>query len=187
MSRRDVGDDALDSPLRARSLLTVRAAISFARFVDAPRSLALSLMWSYCRSRLLLHAFCGIERTSFVSPFASHVPFWSGFNRRMNARIGTKSAHAGACIRGRLAVGRRVDGTPHPGWGVKDGFLRRARQLRRRVSEVTRRVSGFERWVLDVVLGGVLVRQLVDDVEALAVGVVDLDEGIPLLGEGILR
>jgi hypothetical protein len=35
------------SPDRARSLLTVLAAISFARFVEAPRSFALSLMCSY--------------------------------------------------------------------------------------------------------------------------------------------
>jgi hypothetical protein len=41
----------LDSPERARSLLTVRAAISSARAVLSPRSSALSLMCSYCRSR----------------------------------------------------------------------------------------------------------------------------------------
>jgi hypothetical protein len=47
MSRREVRDDCRASPLRARSLLTVRAAISFARFVEAPRFFALSLMCSY--------------------------------------------------------------------------------------------------------------------------------------------
>src|SRR4029079_11429993 len=41
-------------------------------------------------------------------------------------------------------------------------------------------------WVLDVVLGGVRVRQLVDDVEPLAVRVVDLDERLPLIRERIL-
>ena len=41
-----------DSPARARSLFTVRAAISLARLSDSPRSFALSLMCSYCRSRL---------------------------------------------------------------------------------------------------------------------------------------
>jgi hypothetical protein len=47
MSRVDVRDGRpFVSPLRARSLLTVREAISFARFVEAPRSLALSLMCS---------------------------------------------------------------------------------------------------------------------------------------------
>src|SRR3954447_4826814 len=40
-----------DSPARARSLFTVRAAISSARSVDTPRFLALALMCSYCRSR----------------------------------------------------------------------------------------------------------------------------------------
>src|SRR3954454_23760295 len=60
MSRVDVRDDSRASPLRARSLLTVRAAISFARFVEAPCFFSLSLMCSYCRSRLLLQAFCGI-------------------------------------------------------------------------------------------------------------------------------
>ena len=40
-----------DSPDRARSLFTVLAAISVARFVLSPRSFALSLMCSYCRSR----------------------------------------------------------------------------------------------------------------------------------------
>src|SRR5829696_6729494 len=52
MSFVDVGEDVLASPERARSLLTVRAAISLARLVDAPRFLALSRMCSYCRSRL---------------------------------------------------------------------------------------------------------------------------------------
>src|SRR5947207_6135933 len=39
----------------------------------------------------------------------------------------------------------------------------------------------FQRRVLDVVLGGVLVRELVDHVRAVAVGVVDLHERFPLL------
>ncbi len=41
----------LASPDRARSLLTVRAAISSALAVLSPRCLALFLMCSYCRSR----------------------------------------------------------------------------------------------------------------------------------------
>jgi hypothetical protein len=40
-----------DSPALARSLLTVRAAISVARSGLAPRCRALPLMCSYCRSR----------------------------------------------------------------------------------------------------------------------------------------
>jgi hypothetical protein len=47
MSFVDEEDAVRDSPERARSLLTVRAAISFARFVDAPRRFALSRMCSY--------------------------------------------------------------------------------------------------------------------------------------------
>src|SRR5690606_10453053 len=42
-------------PSSLRSLLTVRAAISFARPFDMPRSSPLSLMCSYFRSSLLLH------------------------------------------------------------------------------------------------------------------------------------
>jgi hypothetical protein len=44
------------SPFWARSLFTVLAAISLARLVDEPPFFALSLMCSYWRSRLLLHA-----------------------------------------------------------------------------------------------------------------------------------
>src|SRR3954470_14171626 len=57
MSRVDVRDGRdLVSPARARSLLTVRAAISFARLVDRPCFFSESLMCSYCRSRFELHA-----------------------------------------------------------------------------------------------------------------------------------
>src|SRR5579884_2164812 len=52
MSFTDVRLLVLVSPARARSLLTVRAAISLARSGFSPRSWALSLMCSYCRSRL---------------------------------------------------------------------------------------------------------------------------------------
>src|SRR5688572_25018972 len=45
----------------------------------------------------------------------------------------------------------------------------------------------FERWVLDVVFGGVGVGELVHDVEAVRVRVVDLDEGLPLVRERVLR
>src|SRR5215211_7324163 len=67
MSRVDERDAVFASPLRARSLLTVAAAICFARFVDVPPFLALSLMCSYWRSRLLLQAFCGM----WISPLGS--------------------------------------------------------------------------------------------------------------------
>jgi hypothetical protein len=45
----------LASPDRARSLFTVLAASSLARFVEAPCAFALSLMCSYWRSRFELH------------------------------------------------------------------------------------------------------------------------------------
>jgi hypothetical protein len=55
MSRADVRLAVLASPDRARSLFTVRAAISSAissaRLVPSPRRSALALMCSYCRSR----------------------------------------------------------------------------------------------------------------------------------------
>jgi len=49
MSRVDERELVRDSPACARSLLTVRAAISFARLVEAPRFFSPSLMCSYCR------------------------------------------------------------------------------------------------------------------------------------------
>jgi hypothetical protein len=52
----DEDDDDFVSPACERCLLTVRAAISFARFVDRPCFFSESLMCSYCRSRFALHA-----------------------------------------------------------------------------------------------------------------------------------
>src|SRR5690606_4732576 len=53
---------SLASPCCARSLLTVRAAISSARpALRPPRLRTLSLMCWYWRSRLLLHLLCGIS------------------------------------------------------------------------------------------------------------------------------
>src|SRR5438132_1144585 len=67
----------LDSPDRARSLFTVRAAISVARLVLSPRSLALSLMCSYCRSRLGLDP-RGMEIHLLALPGRrSHRPWWA--------------------------------------------------------------------------------------------------------------
>src|SRR6266480_879042 len=45
----------------------------------------------------------------------------------------------------------------------------------------------FQGWILDVVLGRVLVGQLVHHVETVAVGVVDLDKRLPLVRQGVLR
>src|SRR4051794_30801609 len=62
MSSVELRLDSFASPARARSLLTVRAAISSAVSSLRPRSTNSSLMCSYCRSRLLLHACWGIVR-----------------------------------------------------------------------------------------------------------------------------
>src|SRR3954452_17762457 len=53
MSRVDVRDRCRDSPERARSLLTVRAAISSARCSERPWSFSDSLTCSYWRARLV--------------------------------------------------------------------------------------------------------------------------------------
>src|SRR4029079_4490205 len=45
----------------------------------------------------------------------------------------------------------------------------------------------FDRLVLDVVLGRVRVREVVDHVRALRIGVVDLHERLPLRGQRVLR
>src|SRR3954468_22463826 len=126
MSCVELLDAVFASPLLARSLLTVRAAISFAFFFGVPRSSSDFSMWSYWRSRFADHACCGMRITS--------------------------------------SRGKR--GRPR---------LRYAGWLR------------LERLVLDVVLGRVRVRELVDDIHAVAVGVVDADEGLPFVGERVLR
>src|SRR3954454_9791082 len=77
MSRVEVRERERDSPERARSLLTVRAAISSARSSDAPCSRWLSLMCSYWRARLVpgLTPLCGIVTSfgvcGFTPPAAS--------------------------------------------------------------------------------------------------------------------
>src|SRR6266496_4109446 len=93
MSRVDERDAVFASPLRARSLFTVAAAICFARFVEVPRSLALSLMCSYWRSRLVLQVFCGMW----------NFPPWLvtlGGNTTYRA-VETLLATRGAALRGR--------------------------------------------------------------------------------------
>src|SRR5437588_13122270 len=60
MSRVDVRLAVRDSPDWARFLFTVRDAISLARPSLSPRSLALDLTCSYCRSRLSDHDPCGM-------------------------------------------------------------------------------------------------------------------------------
>src|SRR5581483_4380392 len=127
-SSRESFDDVRASPVRARSLLTVRAAISFAFFFGVPRSSRLSSMCSYCRSRFFDHAPCGMVH---------HL----------------------------LLGGKR----------------------RTRRTGYSRGLPRVERRVLHVVLGGVLVDELVDDVHPVAVGVVDQHERLPLVGQRVLR
>src|SRR4029450_2187438 len=99
MSRVDVGLEVLASPERARSLLTVRAAISSAVSSSRPRCSRPCLMCSYCRSRLALHAFWGM--TSSFRPFASDYP--SGIELPDAARLQARVAGA---ARSRLAGGK---------------------------------------------------------------------------------
>src|SRR2546426_3652192 len=61
MSVVDNGELSLASPERARSLLTVRAAISSASSLPRPRSNSSFLMCSYCRSRSSDQAVWGID------------------------------------------------------------------------------------------------------------------------------
>src|SRR5690242_3906395 len=100
------------SPERARSLFTVRAAISSAVSSSSPRSSALSLMCSYWRSRLALQARCGMgvlpsrggwracgrtgPRGPFRGPAGAGGSQWSVVGRR--ARDGVDEA-AGLRIR----------------------------------------------------------------------------------------
>jgi len=63
----EVCDLDLDSPLRARDLLTVRAAISSARFSDAPPRRSLSLMCSYWALALALGLTSGPVRCGWAS------------------------------------------------------------------------------------------------------------------------
>src|SRR5436190_23739107 len=64
MSSVELREAVLVCPRWARSLLTVRAAISFARLVDIPWSRSLSTMCSYLRSCLSVHSARGTRSTS---------------------------------------------------------------------------------------------------------------------------
>src|SRR6187551_1272639 len=128
-------------------------------------------MCSYCRSRLLLHAFCGIETslmafgTRLVCPFPG-----VSIVGAPDARIDAKSARTGPNRRATLAVGGGWTELPTQGGDVG----------------VRAPASAFERGILDVVLGRVRVDERVDHVEALVEGVIDLDERLPLVRERVL-
>jgi hypothetical protein len=73
----DVEDDFVfdfASPDFARCLLTVRAAISFARFVERPCFSSESLTCSYCRSRFALHDWGICVRPPRWFPGGQHMP-----------------------------------------------------------------------------------------------------------------
>src|SRR5712691_4088226 len=73
-------------------------------------------------------------------------------------------------------------------WQAVGGALLRRRSAGSAAQPRCRRYRDlFDRFVLNVVLGRVLVRQRVDDVEALGERVVDLDERLPLLRQRVLR
>src|SRR5213083_2709671 len=88
MSRTDVRLAVLASPERARSLFTVRAAISSARLVLSPRCFTLALMCSYCRSRL------GLDPLGISA--ASRWRHWrSGMLQRAGVSTPRTAVHAG--------------------------------------------------------------------------------------------
>jgi hypothetical protein len=78
MSSFDSRLDSLASPARARSLLTVRAAISLAFSSLVPRSSSPSLMCSYWRSRFLDQAPIGMT-APFGVPLAAGTPRAPGY------------------------------------------------------------------------------------------------------------
>src|SRR6266542_4855952 len=85
MSRTEDRDAVFDWPRCARSLLTVRAAISSARFVEAPRDFVDSLMCSYFRSCLPVHSLLG-TRTHLLEDFSVLGSFLPGRRRRKRRR-----------------------------------------------------------------------------------------------------
>src|SRR5436190_5474075 len=106
MSRTEILERCRASPDLARSLLTVRDAISLASDSLRPRSFSSVLMWSYCRSRFAFHDCCGIvglllllfQRKPPRSPFdeTPRVPGRMGkqFIPRAGRRLG-RSASSG--------------------------------------------------------------------------------------------
>src|SRR6478609_6383601 len=74
MSSVELREAVFDWPRRARSLLTVRAAISFARLVDMPELRSLSTMCSYLRSCVFVHSGRGIAATSLHDRLAEVGP-----------------------------------------------------------------------------------------------------------------
>jgi hypothetical protein len=107
-------DDDFVSPDSDRCLLTVRAAISFARFVERPCFCSESLMCSYCRSRFALHDW-GMCNLLGGLPAGKHMPTKRAVHARMfdEARrpSATRAARSARCARWRTA---RSAGRPSP-------------------------------------------------------------------------
>src|SRR5436190_11047665 len=83
------------SPAFLRCLLTVRAAISFARFVDLPDFFSDSLTCSYCRSRLSLQDFGIVEPPSVAQ---TEVPGLRAFMRYSSGGFWTSLSSAYFCV-----------------------------------------------------------------------------------------
>ena len=124
-----------------------------------------------------------------------------GGGRRSRERTRAPAASSEG-LRARAGSARSPRGAPRDA-RARRGPARRARRARKArgvslVRHPIRFARGFspvqsrplrallERLVLDVVLGGVLVDEPVDDLHALAVRVVDADERLPLLGQRVL-
>src|SRR6266498_2695695 len=155
MSRVEERDAVRASPLRARSLFTVAAAICFARFVEVPLFCAPSLMCSYWRSRLLLHAFCG----TWISPLGS-LP-WGEYHvtSSRNALLAARRAAlcrrplGGAALRRRALCGAALRGRalgrpPLRGAALRGAPLRGAPLRRRALGSAALRGAALRRRAL---------------------------------------
>lgn len=111
MSRVDALLVVRDSPDRARSLFTVLAAISVARSGLSPRSFALSLMCSYCRSRFGLdpRGTAGLpsqnSTSNYVVAIAAHYPYCHRQTRRRCSRRPTEAEISRGRVAARAARG----------------------------------------------------------------------------------
>jgi hypothetical protein len=100
----------LVSPAWARSLFTVRAAISSARSSERPASRSDSLMCRYCRSRSSLHAFCGIGLAppSWFAKQAMHARF--ALTLSATRTTDRRSEAEPSCSDHRCPLGQRMAG-----------------------------------------------------------------------------
>src|SRR5215204_3480797 len=108
------------------------------------------------------------------------------------ARAGTLLVHGASrdffrsLGRGAAFLGAVLDLLVLPFALVAPCVLVHADLLFRRPTPSAKALTLVERRVLHVVLGGVLVREVVHDVGAFTVGVIDLHEGLPFVGQRVL-